>query len=335
MSWLALDIGGANIKLADGRGFADSQSFAMWKDHRRLAWELRTIIAGAPPSDHLAITMTGELADCFLSRAEGVNFILESARDAADGRHTRVYLVDGRLVAPPVALRSPALVASANWHALARYCTRFVPDRFALLIDIGSTTVDLIPLSKSGVANTGTTDRQRLGVGELVYTGIERSPVCALVQALEWDGQRYPVAQEVFATARDVHLLLGQLPEAPECCDTADHQPATLPAAQRRLARMVCADADQLPMKAARLLASQVAEAQLQLLTTAARGVLQRCREAPHTVIVSGHGDFLARQLLERLSLSVDMLWLDQQLGPIVSRSATAHALAVLASEGP
>jgi uncharacterized hydantoinase/oxoprolinase family protein len=33
-------------------------------------------IANAPASDHLAATMTGELADCFASKEQGVRHII-------------------------------------------------------------------------------------------------------------------------------------------------------------------------------------------------------------------------------------------------------------------
>jgi len=36
MKWLALDIGGANLKAADGNGFAVSQPFPMWENSRNL-----------------------------------------------------------------------------------------------------------------------------------------------------------------------------------------------------------------------------------------------------------------------------------------------------------
>ena len=72
---LGLDIGGANIKAADGEGYAQSFHFAMWRDSQRLAQQIRTAISEAPPSDHLAVTMTGELADCFESKAAGIRFI--------------------------------------------------------------------------------------------------------------------------------------------------------------------------------------------------------------------------------------------------------------------
>ena len=333
MNWIALDIGGANLKLADGRGFAQSHVFAMWEDHRRLAWQLRSAIAEAPESDHLAVTMTGELADCFTSKTDGVKYILGAVHEAADGRHTRVYLVDGRLVSPLVAIDSPLLAASANWHALASYCGRFVRDKSALLIDLGSTTVDIVPLHDGKVVATASTDPDRLAAGELVYTGLERSPVCALVKTLPYRGRRCRVAQEVFATMRDVHLLLGNLPEEPGDHQTADGQPASCAAAHRRMARMLCADRHQVTLEDARKWAREIADAQLQMLASAVQNVLRRCRQRPATVVIAGHGDAVAGHLLERLGWSGEIVSLNQQLDAVASRCATAHALAVLAHE--
>ncbi len=333
MTWLALDIGGANLKLADGRGFAASYSFALWKDYQRLAMELRGAIAESPACDHLAVTMTGELADCFASKAEGVRFILQAVREAADHRHTRVYLHDGRLVAPQIALTTPELAASSNWHALARYCGRFTDGAPALMIDVGSTTVDVVPLHDGQPACVGFTDLERLAAGELIYTGVERSPVCGVVHSLPYGGQRCPVAQEVFATTRDVHLLLGNLPEDPRDHHTADHQPATVAAAHRRLARMLCADQQQLALDVVQQWAREIAEAQLQMVLHGVTQVLQRGSLTPTKVIVAGHGEFLARQLLAQLPWQGEVISLTDKLHPSVSRCAPAHALAVLARE--
>src|SRR5688572_26621520 len=126
MNWLALDIGGANIKVADGRGFAASYAFALWRKPKELAQELRRIISESPTSDHLVATMTGELADCFETKEAGVSAILQALEQAADGRHTRVYVNDGSMVTPRVAARRHSEVAAANWHALARFCGRFM-----------------------------------------------------------------------------------------------------------------------------------------------------------------------------------------------------------------
>ncbi len=333
MNWLALDIGGANVKLADGQGYAASYPFALWKDRDGLARQLRAAIAGSPPHDHLVVTMTGELADCFASKVDGVTFILQAVHAAADGRHTRVYLVNGTLVSPQVALARPLLAASANWHALACFCGRFAPQRPAWLIDVGSTTVDLVPLSAGRPLAPGETDTDRLLAGQLVYTGVERSPVCALVQSLPYRGQECPVAQELFATTRDVYLLLGDLPEVPTDHHTADHRPATRSAACRRMARMLCASELQFEPEDAVACARHVAQQQLAMLVRAARRVLQAMQLPPTAVILSGHGEFLASRLLAALAWQGETVSLVDKLGPIVSRCAPAHALAVLARE--
>ena len=333
MNWLALDIGGANLKLADGLGFAASHRFALWKDRARLARELRVAITASPASDHLAVTMTGELADCFTDKLEGIEFILQAVDEAADGRHARVYLVDGRLVSPGVARQHPSLVASANWHALARFCGRFAPQGSALLVDIGSTTTDIIPLVDAEPVCQGRTDTDRLLHRELVYTGVERSPVCALVSHLPSRDASCPVAQEVFATTRDVYLLLGDLAESPDDHHTADQRPATRDAACRRMRRMLSGFESDYPMRDVLRGAQRVADAQLNMLTRAARRVAQQLPATPHTVILSGQGEFLARRLIAQLGWTVHCVSLREQLGDTISRAAPAHALAVLARQ--
>src|SRR5262245_14101095 len=198
MKWLALDVGGANIKAADGQGYAQSYAFALWRDSSRLAQQIRTSISEAPPADHLAVTMTGELADCFESKASGVRFILQAISAGSDNRHTRVYLVDGRLVTPQVALTLPQLVAASNWHALARFAARYAPAGCGLAIDVGSTTCDVIPLIDGKPVAKGATDTQRLLTGELVYSGVERSPVCGVTAQVPYRGQTCPVVHEMF-----------------------------------------------------------------------------------------------------------------------------------------
>ena len=83
----------------------------------------------------------------------------------------------------------------------------------------------------------------------------------------------------------------------------------------------------------ARRAAATVRDAQLALLESAARRVLGRLEVAPQTVVLAGHGEFVARNLLERLDYAGPVISLTDELGPQVSRCATAHALAVLASE--
>lgn len=333
MSWLALDIGGANLKAADGQGFAESYAFAMWKDFASLAQQIRTVISEAPAADHLAVTMTGELADCFESKAAGVRHILKAVGDGSDNRHARVYLVDGRIVSPQVALTLPHLVSAANWHALARFAGRLAKTGPALLIDCGSTTCDVIPLENGQPVAKGMTDTQRLISGELVYTGVERSPACAVAARVSYRGQQCPVAQEVFATMRDVYILLDCLPEEQSSLHTADSRPATKACARGRLARMIAADSEEFNHKDAIYAAQSFADAQMAILAAGIEKVLSRLSGPPQKVIVSGHGDFLARAALEAAKCNAPVASLAKELGANISRVGPAHALAVLIRE--
>jgi len=333
MSWLALDIGGVSIKVADGRGFAARQPFALWEKPQQLAETLRATIAGAPPSDHLAATMTGELADCFATRTEGVRFLLDALRQAADGRHTRVYLTDGRLVSPEVARRHPLAAAASNWRALASFVGRLAPDGAALLMDIGSTTCDLVPMCDGRPNPSQTSDTERMICGELVYTGVQRSPLCSILPQLPYRGQQAPVAQELFATMWDVYMILGDLPEEPRAFETANRRPATRSAARDRLARNICADRDSFDAKDAMVAARAAAQAQAKLIADAAARVVGRMDGPLETIVISGIGEFAARTVIEQSLSPARVVSLADQLGSELSLCAPAHALAVLARE--
>ena len=126
MKWLALDIGGANLKIADGGDFAASQPFPLWQKSSHLHKALERLLKTAPASDALAVTMTGELADCYRTKAEGVRHILSEVQRAATDSRICVYRNDGQFVSTATAIDDPLPVAAANWHALARFVGRFI-----------------------------------------------------------------------------------------------------------------------------------------------------------------------------------------------------------------
>ncbi len=334
MKWLALDIGGANLKAADGEGFAVSHPFPMWESPRQLVDALRSLVSLQPKVDHVAATMTGELADCFTTKIQGVTYILQALTTAADGRHTRVYLTNGKLVSLQTAMRQPLLAAASNWHALANFAGRYAPEGTALLIDIGSTTCDMIPIVDGLPVTIGHTDPNRMINGELIYTGVERSPVCAISQWVPWRGRKCPLAHELFATMWDVYLTLGDLPEEPANRFTADRRAATKEAARDRLARAICADREMFTETDARQAATALAQAQVKRIAAIAVQLIARLQQPPHTVVISGKGEFLARRVLDKLKLKSTVVSLTKELGPELSQCAPAHALAVLAREG-
>lgn len=333
MSWLGLDIGGANLKIADGKGYAHSLAFSLWKHPEQLAVTLAELLAAAPDAESVAVTMTGELADCYATKAEGVAAILDAVEQAAEGRRVYVYLCDGRFVQTKAARAEALLAGASNWHVLAAFVGRYCEGKQSLLIDIGSTTCDLIPLGPTGPCASGKTDPERLAAGELVYTGVERSPICAVVRQLPWRDAPCPVAQEFFATTQDAYLLLNELPEEPDNCDTADGRACTKANAHARLARSICADTTMFSRADAERAAKVICDSQVDLLIAAAKQVLGRKSVTPSAIVLSGQGEFFARKLLARLNLSCEVVSLSDELGPRVSRAACAHALAVLARE--
>src|SRR6185369_14920618 len=138
-----------------------------------------------------------------------------------------------------------------------------------LLLDIGSTTTDIIPLLDGNPCPRGRTDVERLQFGELVYTGVRRTPLCTVAPVIPFRDTPCPVAAELFATMLDVYLLLGDIPENAVDCHTANGRPATKSAAHDRLARMLCCDREEFTRDDAEFAARSFAEAQQSQLLAA------------------------------------------------------------------
>jgi probable H4MPT-linked C1 transfer pathway protein len=327
MSVLGLDIGGANLKAAHTDGRALSVPFALWENPTGLADALRRLLSDMPPADALAVTMTGELCDCFESKRLGVLAILDAVKAAADEKPIHVWRNDGRFVDVAAAQTEPLLAASANWLALAAFAGRYAPKGAALLIDIGSTTTDIVPLLNGRPKPKGRTDPERLRSMELVYTGVRRTPLCAV--------QGVYGAAELFATTRDVYLVLGLLPEEPLDCNTADGRPATKAAAEARLARMSCADLETTTADERRRFAETILRDQTLILGSAFTRVAWRLPALPQTVVFAGEGEFLIRLALKAQEdiPPCRVVSLSLELGAEISRAACAYAVAVLAAE--
>ena len=332
---IALDVGGANLKAADGLGWTHAEPFALWREWRRLPVALARILDAAAPGRVVA-TMTGEIADCYASRAAGVAHIVESLVGAASerGADVGIYLVDGRIVPPAEAVRAPLLAAASNWHALARLAAAHAPASRSLLVDVGSTTTDIVALVEGAPVPIARDDAGRMLSGELVYTGVERTPLAAIVRVLPHGGVRRPVAAERFADSRDAWLLVGGLTEDAADRDTADGMPATRAAARVRIARALLVEPDDLSSADAVTAAERCATVQARRVAAALRRVAARHGWRPDGVVLSGHGEALARRALALTWPAASIVSLGDVLGPAVSRAAPAHALAIIARGG-
>jgi hypothetical protein len=335
---LGLDIGGANLKAATpnpgGRGV--SVPFALWKQPDRLPAALAELIAQFDDVREFAVTMTGELCDCFDTRQAGVNAIITAVLNVSRSWPTRFWTTAGKFLNSNEARVHWDDVAAANWHALATFAGGYLRQGTCVLVDVGSTTTDVIPILDGSPWTQGRTDTDRLRHLELVYTGVKRTPLCALLPPGE-------TCAEFFATTLDAHLLLGQIPEDPIDRDTADNRAATVRGAHARIARMIGGDVSSVSETQARQLALTAAERQFELVrkaveyqTRRAVGLQRESLGVRRWAVVSGSGEFLARRAVQSLRTNFDdVLSLGDRLGPGLSECAPAFAVARLARERP
>lgn len=295
------DVGGAHLKFAvvDGAGrLLDVRELAcpLWEGPSVLPAAVTALAAefGLRDGRH-AITMTGELCDAFATRAEGVSTILDML-DVALGGTRLVYGANGWQT-PAAARAHVDEVASMNWHATATFVAAALGD--GCLVDIGSTTSDLVPFVRGQVIAQGRTDASRLERGELVYTGAVRTPVMAVVSCVPCRGAWRGVAAEHFATMADIYRVTGELPDGADLLPTADGRPADLVHSLRRLARMLGDDArpeDACVLGAcARFIRLRQVERLLDAL--ALIGSRDNAGECTGTLVGAGVGSFIAARL--------------------------------------
>ena len=335
---IGLDIGGANTKAAvvdgDGRTRIVSDPFEVWADPDGLSGAITSVVErlgidGAA----VALTTTAELVDVFESKHEGVLAVLDAAERALPRRRLRVLTTAGELIGLSAARCAPLDCAAANWVATAKLVARAVPD--AILLDCGGTTTDLIPIAGGEVVARGRTDVERLLEGELVYTGVLRTNVAAVVSQVPIGGRPCSVSSELFAISADAHLLRGSLTPEQCTCSFPDGRGGSPAEVRSRLARVVCADPEQLADGDLEGIAAAVAAAQVESIAAALGRVAARV-PADTRVIAVGVGAFLGRTAAQRCGLQVDS---DSDLSALPALSggggevAAAAALSVLGRE--
>jgi probable H4MPT-linked C1 transfer pathway protein len=304
MSTIGWDIGGAHLKLArvDGGRVIDVRQIPcpLWLGLDRLQASIATGLGGWPAATVHAVTMTGELTDLFPDRAHGVRALVGAVEASARMAKIGIYASDGTFLDVREAKADPDRVASANWHASARLAAAHFGD--GLFADIGSTTTDLVPLRGGAVGAHGMDDAARLATEELIYRGVVRTPVMAVVQHVVVDGVRTGVMAEYFSSMADVYRLTGELPSHADQHPSADGRGKSPADSRARLARMIGRDAGSAPDATWDELARQIANRQLDDITEGAARVAAAAGLPPEApVIGAGVGRFLALALARRL----------------------------------
>lgn len=332
MAVIGWDIGGVNTKLAviaEGAvRVARAEPFEVQREPGALPELLRRLASEAVADGSItahAVTMTAELSQRFRTKREGVCAVLESLRAAFPTDQLAIYAVDGRFLDVRQAAHEPVAVSASNWAATARIVADHWP--CALLIDIGTTTTDIIPIADGRVAARGRTDPERLASGELVYLGAVRTPVEAIVHEVPLGAHLVGVSAEGFALAGDVHVWRGALASVEYATGTPDGRPVSREFVRERLARVICADRELVDDAEIDRLSAHIARAQAQRIATAIARVRAR-HERIAVAVVAGVGEFLAAEAARVAGLAT--VSLAEALGADAARCAPAAAVALL-----
>lgn len=298
------DIGGAHLKavLLDEEGgvlAAKQLTCPLWQGLHQLEQAIAQALKLFSQTEvRHVVTMTGELADIFINRSDGVIQISNCLKQQL-GPDVRFYAGGSGFVKVDAVEQHISEIASANWHLSASYAANIFTH--GLLIDIGSTTTDIIPFSASKPVNQGFTDAERMRLSELVYTGVVRTPVMAVTQSVKFCGQEYWVAAEHFATTSDIYRVTGELAASNDMATTADGADKSVGASMRRLARMIGHDKEDAADADWTEFAHALRECHLKQLAKAINTVLNHAHIAPSTPFVgAGSGSFLVKVLAER-----------------------------------
>jgi probable H4MPT-linked C1 transfer pathway protein len=304
---IGIDVGGANLKIVNEQG-AHIHYCPLW-EHAPIASLLEPYVTRA--DDPAAVVMSGELADSFSGKMEGISFIVNAVKEAFPS--ARFYGMDGKFHT-----RAVPQLAAANWLASADWLRRDFPD--AVLLDIGSTTSDIIPLANFD-ALLGLTDLKRLQKGYLIYSGMLRGNIATLLQSVLLEGIPTPVSSEFFAASADAHLVLDHISPAQYTCDTPDKKEKTKTASLRRLARVVCADPEEIGDQGALAVAEQFCDIQKNRICCQVREVAAAFHA--RQIIVAGIGAHLFSRELGGTDLN-------ELLGPVAD-ALPAYAVRELA----
>ncbi len=313
------DIGGVNIKAVrfecQGRKIKALKTvvrpFEIWQDHANLKMELQDIGGKLDLRDSpkMAVTITAELSDAFRNKREGVLYVLDNIEQAFEKSSIYPFSINGEFLSMDKARKNPLLCAATNWLASACFISAYhsdcIPPDF-ILMDIGSTTTDIIPTRGGNVIAKGNTDTSRMISGELVYTGILRANPNTIVRRVPVAGRPCTIAAEYFTSMADVYLILGLISSNEYSCPTADGRAKTISAARERLARLVCSDSEIMCREEIYKLACYIREKQLQQIVEALFQVLSGIKDGFSLPLIAvGSGGFLAKEAARRLGLSI------------------------------
>ena len=279
---LGIDIGGANTKAAllqvendsINKSFSYIEYFPFWeKTLHDIPAMFRRIVEKIIIQNHLllrdvnfiSITITAELSDAFQTKREGILTILNALEQIFEKE--KIFFINNKneFCSFDRVKSDPISVAAANWVSTSLFLGKFIPK--CILIDAGSTTIDVIPILNSVPVSRGKNDVERLMNRELIYTGGLRATIPSITHFLPYKDKMVRISFEKFALVSDVHRILNNISEEEYINDTVDNRSKTLNDCYARLARMICMDLESISLKELDTIAKYIYDKQIEMIS--------------------------------------------------------------------
>lgn len=310
MKIIGLDIGGANtdcsiIEIDEDKNIIsmihEREYFPMWKDNDKLKEFLHNLCKNDTDIDVVCVSMTAELSDGYVSKKEGVNDISQKIMDVFPNKKVYFVTFDG-LKSYAELQKNLLSAAAANWIGTSEIIKYIEKD--CIFMDIGSTTIDIIPIKNKKEIASGHSDLERLSTGELIYTGMLRTNPASIVHTVPIHDKKTRVSSELFTITADIHRILGNIHEDDYTCTTPDGNDKDITSCKRRLSRLVCADLDTLEDEEIIKLAKYIEKKQIEQIHSGLMEVVDRTQI--RTVLVTSIGSaYLCEKAAEMLKLDV------------------------------
>jgi len=254
----------------------------------------------------ISITITAELSDAFQTKREGILTIVNALEQIFEKE--KMFFINNKneFSSFDQVKSDPISVAAANWVSTSLFLGKFVPN--CILIDAGSTTIDLIPIYDSIPVTKGKDDISRMMNHELIYTGGLRATIPSITHFVPYNGKLIRISFEKFSLISDVHLILGNITQDEYINDTADNRSKSLEDCFARLSRILCMDIETISKEDLKRIAEFIYEKQLEIISIEIKefmiDLIERFPEfetTPQFVITGSSADFLIRRTLLKL----------------------------------
>lgn len=321
---LGIDIGGANTKITEiddnGDFKVHHMYFPMWRNSNKLAEVLKTYGKGG---EDIALVMTAELADAYETKKQGVDEILKAVEDAFDG-DIYVFDVDGNFLTTEESRENYLKVSASNWRATAEFVSKNISNN-CILVDMGSTTTDIIPI-KDGRALATKTDLDRLMNNELVYVGTLRTPLSFLSNKVSFREKETNVSSEYFAITADISVVLDKIKPEQYTCDTPDGKSTDKKSCMIRLSRVLCGDLEMMDEEEVLTIADQFYNKLTNLIKQNVDKVAEKYDLTNATVVVTGLGEEILKDALKDYTI----VSIKEKYGEDVSLATPSFAVGML-----